>query len=172
MVEKRVSKRPATPPFQVGGAPAYRNFGTSYSVHTVCKKQRILQGDQTRCEECFYTIDHEYWRTHLFTVANLLFFCLSRLCGLTYSNEPVTYLLAVSLHEWETSAIIWNCPSSLATLRSMDGLQLSCQTIITIRKLATTNRSRVIIRLNQLVWAVYEPSRGTPWDGRAWGPVV
>jgi len=49
-------------------------FGTSYMrAHSMRNDNQILHGDQTRCEENFYMVDHVRMRTRdLFAVAKLL----------------------------------------------------------------------------------------------------
>jgi len=59
--KQRVSRRLDTPLSQEGGIPASdKLFGTSYMcARSMRNKNQILHGDQTRCEENFYMVDHE-----------------------------------------------------------------------------------------------------------------
>jgi len=48
------------PPFQGVGPSVPQIFGTYMRAHSVRNNNQILHGDQIRCEEYFYTVDHEY----------------------------------------------------------------------------------------------------------------
>ena len=60
-VRRSVSLGSATPPILRVGAPAlYNNFGTLYvRTHSMRNRNQILHGDQTRCEEIIFRVDHE-----------------------------------------------------------------------------------------------------------------
>ena len=54
-------------------------YGTSYMrAHSMRNNNHILHGDQTRCEEILYMINHGWWHD-LFAIANLLV-CIVFIC--------------------------------------------------------------------------------------------
>jgi len=60
VVEKHVSKGSTTLHPKGAGPSIPQIFGTSYTcTHSMRNISQILHGDQTRCEESFYIIDHE-----------------------------------------------------------------------------------------------------------------
>jgi len=66
-------KGQARPLLRGRGAGVPQSFATSYMrAHSMINNDQILHGDQTRCEDNFYTVDTRMLTRDLFAVANLL----------------------------------------------------------------------------------------------------
>ena len=89
--------------------PGSPNFGTFYMrAHSVRNNNKILHGDQTRCEETFYTVDHECWRAICLRQLTFLFYFVILCLNVCYVKLVQCVFI---LLQWMTSLM-----SSLAFL--------------------------------------------------------